>query len=336
MFFRFYLGIHFLAAGAEWAFPSQGPSVALLSTLTSNNGSKEAQPLELQTTTGLPKVRSDKPVFVEHVMKCGGSSLCVDLSLQRDCRATLGANCRPDRVQVRFEKLIGKKWRAADITPEEAKMGLEAFDEEACNFVFSEMGLRRETNNFGLSMDRYRDLSSSFWDAYTTVLLVRDPWERYLSHLNQWGFIASKDVADGSISDAVLSDSHKVFGAFQVKILRQNFITQHLVPDFRRNPLNCSNEILEKAKNSVDRYDIVLDFKEYPEETSSILLKEFGIRSDNTSKAHERITKIKWPAPQKSQAIKFAKINKCDYEVVKYARRRILKASQSLDVSDEE
>mmetsp|Transcript_24371 Transcript_24371/g.34076 ORF Transcript_24371/g.34076 Transcript_24371/m.34076 type:complete len:335 (+) Transcript_24371:36-1040(+) len=328
MLIRFYFVTHCLLAGAEWTYSTHGQNTTLLSTRASphisNNNSKDTQ-LLTQMTSGLQNPRSHKPIFVEHVMKCGGSSLCVDLSLQRGCSKTLGANCRPDKVQARFEKLIGKKWRAADISPDEVKKGLKTFNTEVCNFVFSEMGLRRETNNFGPSMDRYRDLSSSFWDSYTTVLLIRDPWERYLSHLNQWDFISGQDVAGGRVSDAILSDRHEVFGEFQVKILRQNFITQHLVPDFRRSPLNCTEEILQKAKNAIDRYDIVLDFKMYPDETSSILEAEFGIRTDNTTKAHERITHISWPAPNKFQAISFQQINKCDYEVVKYARKRMLK-----------
>eukprot|EP00465_Bigelowiella_longifila_P001411 CAMPEP_0185269594 /NCGR_PEP_ID=MMETSP1359-20130426/40256_1 /TAXON_ID=552665 /ORGANISM="Bigelowiella longifila, Strain CCMP242" /LENGTH=196 /DNA_ID=CAMNT_0027860825 /DNA_START=253 /DNA_END=843 /DNA_ORIENTATION=+ len=171
-------------------------------------------------------------------------------------------------------------------------------------------------------MDRYNDLQSSFWDAYTTVLLVRDPWERYLSHLEKWSFLSRFPVFQAA-PDNILSDSHEIFGLFPVKILRQNFITQHLVPEFRKHPLNCTDDILHIAKNAVDRFDFVFDFSGLPKESLSILKMKFGVNAADIAKNSSHITGLVWPPPTKEQKIRFSLMNECDYQILVHAHKKI-------------
>eukprot|EP00466_Bigelowiella_natans_P006267 jgi/Bigna1/79049/fgenesh1_pg.59_\ len=338
----------------EWEVQSQNTS--LLSTVSSGEWvpylkkSAEAWPEENtendpetwisfignpQITTNVNGVvnqqkRPNKPVYVEHVMKCGGTSLCQDLSQHFECNTTHLKNCRPDSVENRFKAVVGKDWRDPSITSEEAKMGMETFDDPLCGLAFNEPAyLKRTERNFE-PMARYKDLESKFWDAYTTMLLVRDPWERYLSHLLQWSFIHHFQFHDDKPApDIILSDSDKVFGSYEVKVLRKNFITQHLVPGFRRNPSVCTEKVLQSAKRAVDRFDIVLDFKGLPIESASILEAQFGLHATPPAEG-DRITGVIWPPPSEHQAIKFKSINECDYKLLEYARKKIIKKYQKL------
>jgi hypothetical protein len=119
------------------------------------------------------------------------------------------------------------------------------------NVIFSEQGwIHRSDASMG-TMARFAQLNCSFWDSYRTVLLIRHPITRYLSHLrmnynNDYNFLWKHARDDSN------------------KLLRQNFLTQHLVPGFRHNHgvKACSNEVLNYAKRVIDKYDLVLEIND--------------------------------------------------------------------------
>lgn len=112
--------------------------------------------------------------------------------------------------------------------------------------VFSEQGwIHRSDQSMG-PMDRFARLNGSFWHSYHTVLLVREPVERYVSHLRM--------LYNGDEQQmwAHARDERHL-------LLRRNFLTQHLVPGFRHDGGvdNCSDAVVARGKQVMAAYDFV-------------------------------------------------------------------------------
>ena len=64
----------------------------------------------------------------------------------------------------------------------------------------------------------------------------------------------------------------------QLKTQRDNFVTQHLVPGFREHR-ECSIEVLRLAKQAVDRFSVVLNVADLPEESDLLAQRFLNIRT---------------------------------------------------------
>jgi hypothetical protein len=197
-----------------------------------------------------------------------------------------------------------------------------------CGIVMDEPGEEnKRKDNFG-DMERYQpqNLKASFWDAWETVLLVRDPWGRFLSHFrmnHRW----KKKGLSPVLAD--LADARTVG-------TRVNYNMQHLVPGLRANPRECNKADLEHAKKVVDRFSLILNFVDLPAESTLLACAVLGtppenqinkqvssvrlrhIIKNNTQKAQDHLG----GAPEEEfQA--FKKENQCDYDIVTYANQKV-------------
>eukprot|EP00467_Chlorarachnion_reptans_P024859 CAMPEP_0114518190 /NCGR_PEP_ID=MMETSP0109-20121206/18307_1 /TAXON_ID=29199 /ORGANISM="Chlorarachnion reptans, Strain CCCM449" /LENGTH=127 /DNA_ID=CAMNT_0001698785 /DNA_START=745 /DNA_END=1124 /DNA_ORIENTATION=+ len=117
----------------------------------------------------------------------------------------------------------------------------------------------------------------------------------------------------------LLKDSH----IFQIG---NNFITQHLVPDFRRYPpLPCNEDILNRAKLAVDNFDVVLDLIDMQNDSYDLISIKLGESIQNKMRSSYLKTMFNKSKPidtadEIKQKKLFNEANLCDIEIVKYAR----------------
>uniref|UniRef100_A0A7S3ZBB8 Sulfotransferase domain-containing protein n=2 Tax=Lotharella globosa TaxID=91324 RepID=A0A7S3ZBB8_9EUKA len=198
-------------------------------------------------------------------------------------------------------------------------------DPKWCGVVFHEPGWTNGLFNED-KLGMYANVSAPFWDAYTTILLVREPWDRYFSHLHQLSILPK--IFDSANPSRFVNDRDPVFGDKQVALLRRNFITQHLVPGFRFDP-TCTEEALEHAKKVVDAFDLVLDMKYNFKTSSSLVEKKLGIELEASSEESGRRWIHNTPLLEGSAKDKFMSDNRCDYAVVEHARMRMKKLQRA-------
>ena len=106
--------------------------------------------------------------------------------------------------------------------------------------------------------------------------MIRDPIERFLSHLRAWQeniwlherIQAKKDrlrAKKGQKQEAHVNEKTTKLWSYarenKYEWIRRDFMTQHLVPGFRYNGVvkQCVPADVELAKRAVDRFDVVLD-----------------------------------------------------------------------------
>mmetsp|Transcript_17865 Transcript_17865/g.24939 ORF Transcript_17865/g.24939 Transcript_17865/m.24939 type:complete len:351 (+) Transcript_17865:152-1204(+) len=339
------LASHFYSSEATWKNP----------------GSKYETPtqfVDIGSAAETGKTPKKAMVYVEHVMKCGGTDLCSAFARKGGCSVDIMRNCKVnDFTAERIESITGGiQYNSADITPKmTAKIAKHKnLQKLICGDVFSEPGCTRQFDQDFGAMTQYQNLSSSFWDAYKTVLLVRDPWPRYVSHLYQENVIQGEMISMAAkVPKAVdfwLNDSNaSPFGQERVALLRNNFITQHIVSDFRKkaavslvssasfssSPV-CTDEVLEQALRAVDNFDVILNMSDLKEESLQIAEKYLGLSRSlfehlENSKG-SRVTGIAYPTPSKQKFEEFKLRNRCDYAVVAHANARI--KAMALEIKD--
>mmetsp|Transcript_30380 Transcript_30380/g.73949 ORF Transcript_30380/g.73949 Transcript_30380/m.73949 type:complete len:225 (-) Transcript_30380:64-738(-) len=203
-----------------------------------------------------------------------------------------------------------------------------------CGMVFNEPGcVHRKQKSFG-QMERYQNFSSSLWKAYATVLLVRDPWHRYYSHVKQLNFNrrrgdhGMKNI-ENNIND-VVDNQGEYFGTPEVTLAATNFLTQHLVPGFRSRPLECTNQDIQHAKQAVDSFDLVLNlFDTWQPSSQHILHSTLNLHIEYfpTRVAVHRSA----PQLNPSQYQRFFEKNRCDFAIVEYVNNRIRETMECLE-----
>ena len=192
------------------------------------------------------RITVQQPIYFEHVMKTGGTSLCNVLRAQRGCMQSKN-NCR-----------------VADYGR------LDAHD---CNIAANEPGWT------GLWTQSHY-LRPAFWNEYTTILLVRNPSTRYVSHVRMNGHVPL-----------------------------DHFITRHLVPDFR----SCNESAIEMARQTIDKFTIVLNLVDHPALSACICQRLLGITlgHDNIGIGHDNLSIARYTSS-------------CDSQVVAHANRRLI------------
>ena len=160
-------------------------------------------------------LRSTKPIVMLHPMRTGGTSVC-DMAAEWYLMAGRGGggliqNCRFDDVSG----LGWSEWRQLSAV-EVQKLYSEGIGFIAMEPSFTAWDDGQETvyNSFyNGSEQRYRwykalstdPTTSSFWGSYLTVLLVRDPIERYLSWLR---FCSPTCIANMSDNPHAVTSEH--------------------------------------------------------------------------------------------------------------------------------
>ena len=349
---------------------------------------------------------TDAPVFVEHVMKCGGTYVCNAFMASRGIvpqrnRVThkttaklLAAESHAERLSFRdnCRHCPEATCLNPNITRDEARAVFEAHPSWG-NLTMNEPGWVHANSDENFDTRRFLGSPSgrtaSFWRAFTTVLLVRDPFARFLSWAKLDRFVI--EVSDGrgrlagvaavlgssacATSDDCLwgspclangacdyescdawhawvsaQESHMksragsyaaevepracdlrrsktrakaqvMLTSGQLKTQRDNFVTQHLVPGFREHR-ECSIEVLRLAKQAVDRFSVVLNVADLPEESDLLAQRFLNIRTlgDELDRQvglanihHRRCGPRR--ARGRASSAQFEAANKCDMEV---------------------
>ena len=209
-----------------------------------------------------------------------------------------------------------------NITAELVQRG-EQSTSSICGIVAVEQGW----TGLGRSPGNIRYLSScSFWHAYTTVLLVRDPWMRFVSHYKMLQLQNAGKVIPDELLNASNPHSARIWN------LWNNFFTKHLVPGFRDS---CTPDTIRKGQEVIDRFAVVLNIVDFPVHSAHIASVRLnwslsrdheagakrvgklgsviftGLGKDNIHKASRRFR------------IAFAEANTCDHALVAHANARV-------------
>ena len=119
-----------------------------------------------------------------------------------------------------------------------------------------------------------------------------------------------------------------MLSSVQLKTQRDNFLTQHLVPGFREHR-ECSIEVVRLAKQAVDRFSVVLNVADLPEESDLLAQRFLNIRTvgDELDRqvglANIHSSQTRTPAGARVRSAQFEAANKCDTDAVEYANDRV-------------
>ena len=118
-----------------------------------------------------------RPIFVEHVMKTGGSFLCAQLMTSRGCHYSVSLNCR----------MPGRLNRSS---PDFSRISSSGGFKQTCNIIFDEPAYKPpRTAGAGLSdtegLTPLPAPTAPFWSKHFTVLLVRSPWRVFYSYASE-------------------------------------------------------------------------------------------------------------------------------------------------------
>jgi hypothetical protein len=207
-----------------------------------------------------PHPREWAPIYLEHVMKAGGSEACEAHCRSRQCPKSQCMvkyawplrmrNCRMGHsLEPLWNNATGHRdFRDASISTKAVANGMERVW-QLCGIIANEPASPH--HRLG-DMLRFDGSDHPFWTAYTTVLLVRDPVDRFLSHVHMVH-------ADMSL---VLNSTR------QLGPIGDNFLSRHLVPGFSAR--GCNNQTLHHALGIVNRFDVVLNIVDHWEWSSLV------------------------------------------------------------------
>ena len=273
------------------------------------------------------------PIYLEHVMKTGGTDACAAHRLSRGCSVNAYWNCRLTGYATTrwLNKTSGLHPTHPDLTAELVQRGAQSTP-SICGIVSEEQGW----TGLGNSPGKIRYMGScSFWDAYTTVLLVRDPWMRFVSHykmLQKQDSMTAGVAGSGaqSLPDELMNRSNT--RSTRVWNLWNNFFTKHLVPGFRM----CTSEALRRGKEAIDRFTVVLNIIDFPTQSAHIasarlswslsLDHEAGAKRVGTfGSAIFTGSEVHKDSIQASRRFRtaFSQANTCDHALVAHANARV-------------
>ena len=310
-----------------------------------------------------PSVRSTSRaslLFIEHVMKSGGTALCRALRLARGCKlGDLNSNCRMQgKATDDWLSAVPSGWDGPSITSADAARGFVRAP-HLCNILMSEIAFEEHhsRNHTGWPTTPHFTYGPKepFWRAFTTVLLVRDPWARFVSHVDEFrqlrGFWTRKLWLNQPSIDLdcwnVTCGKHLVEGLLSAQDypyvrIWHNFLTSHLVAgfntDWRLGPSACSQKaagasvlaasVLRRALQAVDRVTLVLNPSDLPQLSETVIKAHLGlpwfsfnvVPSERRSRAG--LHSWSWGATRQ-QRMRFDQANECDHAVVLHANSKL-------------
>ena len=281
--------------------------------------------------------RPPSTIYLEHVMKTGGTDACAAHRPSRGCSVDVYWNCRLTGYATThwLNKTSGLHPTHPDLTAELGQRGAQS-KQSICGIVSEEQGwtgLGRSPGSI-----RYGNLASSFWDAYTTVLLVRDPWMRFVSHYNMLQNTNQKNMTAGVVGSGAQSLPDELMNMSDTRskrptwMLWNNVFTRHLVPGFR----SCTSETVRRGQEVIDRFTVVLNIVDFPIQSAHIAsarlnwslsldheagakrVGTFGSRVFTGSEVHKDYI-------QASRRFRttFSQANTCDHALVAHANARV-------------
>ena len=286
-----------------------------------------------------PQVVRNTPIYIEHIHKAGGTTVCKTLRISRGCRFNSWTNCKfaVSSEQSWLNATNGKGFRSANISRNQVDSGM-AHTPGLCGVVANEPGYHLTWGHGKAWMPhRFDGGDHPFWRAYHTVLLVRDPWKRFVSHL----LMAAK-TRPRLLALMINSTSNTVKDSARTltKVVYQlpgswwhNFMTRHLVYNFRE----CGNASLQVALSSVDRFTTVLNFADFPLESACVATKALNASFvwNRTARANPTSATIGGAPTSETWRSAFIAANQCDYAVVERANRRLRSASKACRLQSE-
>ena len=261
---------------------------------------------------------------------------CVAHRLSRGCSVEVYWNCRLTGYATTrwLNKTSGLHPTHHNLTAALVQRGAQS-TASICGIVSEEQGW----TGLGRSPGKYRygALASSFWDAYNTVLLVRDPWMRFVSHYKMLNTMLQKNTNEKNLTAGAQSLPDHLLNISDTRskrtwMLWNNFFTRHLVPGFR----SCTSETVRRGQEVIDRFTIVLNIVDFPVQSAHIAsarlnwslsldheagakrVGTFGSRVFTGSEVHKDYI-------QASRRFRttFSQANTCDHALVAHANARV-------------
>ena len=122
-----------------------------------------------------------EPIFIEHVMKAGGTVLCTSINAVRGCVTSHSRNCRLDQLAPGWHRVTGGRGVTDPWLNRSVTTAAMLDNPRLCGIVAHEPAVEH-TRSFLLATS-LPHVHQPFWSAFTTILLVRSPWARFISHV---------------------------------------------------------------------------------------------------------------------------------------------------------
>lgn len=301
----------------------------------------------MRNSTLLSRLESalNRVLYVEHPMRTGGSTLChtwchrwncsFPMVHERNCRLLQGGQVNYVMDFRLRSQHIG--WDYPEVT-ERLVQHYFTKTPELCGLVMNEPTYAMSR---GATMARFERPFLSvapFWTAYTTIFLVRDPLERFLSHVTltcrnnltslPWTNGGPKSCSSGGKLTSIkrLFDFHTLreFGG-------ADYFTYHLVPRFERGYCDefSGRLVLQHAIEAVNAFDLVLNVADLPRETTLILHRFLSLEvSAKIGQAESgyrtrRMSHLGGASVSDESLERFSLANRCDIALVSHANSRV-------------
>lgn len=297
-------------------------------------------------------VQRIRPVLFLHVMKTGGSTLCRARrhirSGRQDCvlryREDLSGNCRFSAESTRlFEQMVGSSPLSPMTTAAMTTRFAAAWPLLGHLFVYEPGWEHLHESDWDVANALgYAHAAAPLWSAYTFVICVRDPIQRFFSAVRMsWKWQRHKAMqpaaqryhADGSVAELLRSATREPFRRRDrtwAYYELNNYLTQHLVPHFRQQPRSCTDAALGAALRTLNRFHVVLNLADAEHHHTSVLLAEavLGISRDTLWHRPPRPTLLNGTTLAHMETMIAA--NACDLPIASAANKRIREDARRL------
>jgi hypothetical protein len=322
--------------------------------------------VERQKNIGLPsrlQTALSRVVYVEHPMRTGGSGFCVEWCNAWRCKYPLehGRNCRllsfwhcdwAQGFQRMHHNTVG--WDSPNVTEEHVLQFFRHVRAELCGLIMNEPGFihSKVENKQRFAIEHLG--VASFWHVYTTVLLVRDPLQRFLSAMSLTCRVSFTEESKRVVPEECKSPKGRLY---RLSTLFSNdtllshggadYLTRHVLPTYTGwGPAwSCNASTIAHAKAAVDAFDLVLNIADLPRETMAVAHRVLGLDlgSRAVEKAYNMTNGTGYRSKQLHDGVswlgrpldtgvlsRFWRMNQCDYSMVEHGNARLLALARLL------
>ena len=325
-----------------------------------------------------------KLVFVQHLEKAGGTMLCdafchaaasastsqcSQQHCENNCALSASSNRSGAWAVERWSAAADAPWDSADLSVDGGRRASLELFAPLCGIVMHEPGhaimhaspgdtVRSITQRvWNASLPWLTpDCCHGWWSTFVTVIIVRHPWDRFLSYIrmlvsfsrthasgifNSLRSIEWRNVsAIGQLLEVLDEVPHSL-----LQLAHSNYLLAHLVGqmDVKAGMIevHCNAQTLSKANWTLKRYDVVLNPVDLPEASAraalALLPRPFGKRvmmaieaghgahggtSSNSSRSHVGVHYARPSADSEAERAvwsRFRELNQCDFSLYEHA-----------------